>query len=118
LSYEMRFDFLEAKENVVVIRKWSTKIDYKPGSTLPPYRVTIEEDSGRGLFKTVRQVRSLTEPEKTSLKKLCYLSGYQLPEPKGLPQDSQWWLYLMGFIACGVLLVFGLRWYRSRSISS
>ncbi len=89
LSYEMRFDFLDANEKIVVVRKWSTKIDYKPGSTLPPYRVTIEEDTDRGLFNTVRQFRSLTEPEKASLKKLCYLSGYQLPEPEGLPADAQ-----------------------------
>jgi hypothetical protein len=118
LSYEMQFDFLDADEKIVVVRKWSTKIDYKPGSTWPPYRVTNEEDSGQGMFNTVRQFRSLTEPEKASLKKLCYLSGYQLPEPEGLPQDAQWWQYLMGFTAFGILLFFGLRWYRSRSISS
>jgi len=89
LSFEMRFDFLDANEKVVVVRKWSTKIDYKPGSTLPPYRVTVEEDTARGLFNTVRQFRSLTEAEKASLRKLCYLSGFQLPEPEGPPAEAQ-----------------------------
>jgi hypothetical protein len=118
LTFQMRFDFLDAVDKIVVVRKWSTEIEYKPGSTLPPYRVTVEEDTDRGLFKIVRQFRSLTETEKASLKELCYLSGYQLPEPEGLPQDSQWWQYLIGFTACGILFFFGLRWYRSRSISS
>lgn len=118
LSFDMRFDFLDADEKIVVVRKWSTKIDYQPGSTLPPYRVTVEEDTDRGLVKIVRQIRSLTETEKASLKELCYLSGYQLPEPEGLPPDSQWWRYLIGFLACGILFVFGLRWYRRRAVSS
>ncbi len=85
LTYEMRFDFLDANEKIVVVRTRSTKIDYLAGTTLLPYRVTIEEDSTRGVINTERLFRNLTESETASLRKLCYLSGFQLPEPEGLP---------------------------------
>jgi hypothetical protein len=118
LSYEMRGEYLNTGEELVGTYLSSTKIDYSNGTTSEPYRVTIFEDSTRGVFNTERVIRPLTDPEKASLYKLCHLSGFQLPEPEGLPADSNWWQYLMGFTACGILLFFGLRWYRSRSISS
>jgi hypothetical protein len=118
LFYKMRFEYLDVNEKSIGVHARSTKIDYSPGSTTEPYRITVSEDSTRGEFQTIREVRPLTQTEKDSLSELCYLSGFQIPEPEGLPADSSWWQYLVGLTAVGILASLGIRWYRNRSFAS
>ncbi len=112
--YEMRIDFIDNNQQSIVVHRWTSEFDYSQLGLNGSYRITDIEDAGRGFIKTIRFIRRLRESEQSSLLKLCFMSGYQLPEPEGLPQDSRWWLYLLAATAGGILLWFGRRLYRSR----
>jgi len=114
LYYEMRAEYLDNHQQEVGAHTRTSEIDYAPQSSAGSYRVTDTEESERGSSKMVRFIRNLTEPEKTNLRTLCYMSGFQLPEPEGLPADRQWWQYLIGFGAIAILIAMGIRWYKNR----
>ena len=83
--YEMRIDFIDNNQESIVVHRWTSEFDYSQLGLNGSYRITDIEDAGRGFIKTIRFIRRLRESEQSSLLKLCFMSGYQLPEPEGLP---------------------------------
>ena len=80
LYYETRNDLLNDSEQTIRTYRWTTQVDYAPGDSKWLYQITDTEDATRGVIKTNRFIRLLTDDEKAELRPLCRLSGFGLPE--------------------------------------
>ncbi len=81
LRYERRSDLVNDSEQTIRTYRWSTQFDYSPSDSKWSYQVTDTEDATRGVIKTNRFIRPLTDDEKAELRPLYRLSGFGLPEP-------------------------------------